>query len=516
MGIMTYDKWEDLKLYKKSRMERFGRDYFRMVSNHESFREFLSESAKGKEKVSQTTTIPQYATGFLYLDYATGAYLTVSDESDAPIYQYHNIGIPAGSVVVCIAKSQGGKSTMAVQMGSGIIEPYINNMIYERCMRDIVSDRGLKRTPPLSGVPFIQVCDTEKTYSLDYAAKITHYPNSMLRRHVIITPITTDKDLMKALERHAQYKMQTMGNVMFPMLDMFGEPIQTLPPTVMVIDSSTQLLLEDCDDPELIKKAKDGTLKVGKTGITDIYDNAVQNTAGARRAKIISALYSQLVNIAKKYNITIFSISHINKSLPINGIPTKQYRGLRAGETISGGERAIFLAANILRFDVIKSVGWQKSTQLNLGEDKNGFVSLASWIKSKSNSKNGTTQLVYTDAGGYDRLLSLIYTDKENGALGTSGNFFYVPGYEENRFTLKNVNDVFGDHPEMFGAYYDQVRSRAEKMLDNPERAAQHNLKMLEKLREDNHNDYAKGDHKVRSEMMDIDDLLKLGMANIA
>ena len=510
--ILTFNDWNNKKLYRRKERMEFGADYFRMIRHHGSFSEFLNETSKGKDSVYQTSTIPQYATGFIYLDYSTGAYITVSD-NDVPIYQYHNIGIPAGSVIVNIAKAQGGKSTSAVQMGAGAIELYINRMIYEASMRDLVITKELKQLPPVTGIPFIQVCDTEKTYSMDYAAKITHYKNSMCKKHLVITPITTDKDLMRVIEKHVQYKLQTMGNVMFPMLDMFGEPISTLPPTFLVIDSTTQLLLEDCDDPETIQRARDGTLKVDKNIITNIYDSAVQNTAGARRAKIISALYSQLVNIAKKYNIIIFSISHINKSLPINGIPTKQYRGLRAGETISGGERAIFLAANILRFDVIKAVGWRKSTELNLGEGVTGFVSLASWIKSKSNSKNGATQMVYTNAGGYDRLLSTIYTDISNGELEKKGNFYTVPGHDQ-RFTLKTANEVFGDNPELFSAYYDDVRDRAAKLLDNPERAYERNARMLTKLREDNHNEYSDGDRETRSNMMDIDDILKMGLVN--
>ena len=278
-----------------------------------------------------------------------------------------------------------------------------------------------------------------------------------------------------------------------PMLDMFGKPIIDYPPTILIIDSMSQLLLEDCDDPSSIKK-KDAT-------IMDIYQTATQNTAGARRAKIITALNSQLVNYAKRYNIIIFSINHINKMLPVNGIPVKQYRGLRAGETIGGGEKAIYLAANILRLDVIKNVGGQSSTSLNLGDGVKGHVAIASWIKSKSNSKSNQCQLVYTNQAGYDPLLSNLYFAKENGDLIKSGNGFCVRDFEQYKFTLKNYAQVFGDHPELFSAFYDELRDKCSVLLDNPEEARKADEKLLQEIREEIHDEFK------RSDAMDMDDI---------
>src|SRR5699024_1537933 len=151
--------------------------------------------------------------------------------------------------------------------------------------------------------------------------------------------------------------------------------------------------------------------------------------AGAQRAKTISALYSQLVNYAKKYNIIIFSINHINKMPAIMGVPVKQYRGLRAGETIGGGERGIYLASNILRLDVIKSVGGASSSSVSLGDKITGHIAKASWIKSKSNSFSNTCELVYTNVAGYDQLLSTLWMGKETGDLRKSGNYYILDAY---------------------------------------------------------------------------------------
>lgn len=459
-----------------------------------AFHDYLIETQDKKNPLAITTSMPQYPTGYMYLDYGTGSYLTVCDDDEVPLYQYHNVGICCGSVNVLISKSQGGKTSLALAMGAAIIERYITMMLYRKSAEDIKRATGMKGdVPELIGMPFIQILDTEKTLPVDYAKKVARYTNKLTERHIIINPITTDRDLMTALEKHVKFKVDHMQKVPMPMLDMFGKPIIDYPPTILIIDSMSQLLLEDCDDPSSIKK-KDAT-------IMDIYQTATQNTAGARRAKIITALNSQLVNYAKRYNIIIFSINHINKMLPVNGIPVKQYRGLRAGETIGGGEKAIYLAANILRLDVIKNVGGQSSTSLNLGDGVKGHVAIASWIKSKSNSKSNQCQLVYTNQAGYDPLLSNLYFAKENGDLIKSGNGFCVRDFEQYKFTLKNYAQVFGDHPELFSAFYDELRDKCSVLLDNPEEARKADEKLLQEIREEIHDEFK------RSDAMDMDDI---------
>lgn len=459
-----------------------------------AFHDYLIETQDKKNPLAITTSMPQYPTGYMYLDYGTGSYLTVCDDDEVPLYQYHNIGICCGSVNVLISKSQGGKTSLALAMGAAIIERYITMMLYRKSAEDIKRATGMKGdVPELTGMPFIQILDTEKTLPVDYAKKVARYTNKLTARHIIINPITTDRDLMTALEKHVKFKVDHMQKVPMPMLDMFGKPIIDYPPTILIVDSMSQLLLEDCDDPSSIKK-KDAT-------IMDIYQTATQNTAGARRAKIITALNSQLVNYAKRYNIIIFSINHINKMLPVNGIPVKQYRGLRAGETIGGGEKAIYLAANILRLDVIKNVGGQSSTSLNLGDGIKGHVAIASWIKSKSNSKSNQCQLVYTNQAGYDPLLSNLYFAKENGDLIKSGNGFCVRDFEQYKFTLKNYAEVFGNHPELFSAFYDELRDKCSVLLDNPENARKADEKLLQEIREEIHDEFKRGD------AMDMDDI---------
>lgn len=451
------------------------------------FNSFLNDSFKKNEIPVTTTSRLQYPTGFMYLDYGAGSYLTVYDEEEDPIYTYHNIGIPRGSVNVLISKSQGGKTTLAINMAVAIIEAYINQFIRNRMMENQWEGKS-KADPYYDGSPIIQILDTEKTLPTDYVKKVAQYTNKLTKEHVIINPITTDKDLIRCLEQHVKYKVDHMKKIQMPMLDMYGKPIFDYPPTVMISDSTSQLLIEDCDDPAMIKKGKNAAT------ISNIYDNNIQNTAGARRAKIITALYSQLVNYADRYNIIIFSINHINKMLPVNGMPVKQYRGLRAGETIGGGEKAIYLANSILRLDVIKNVSSVGTTSVNLGDDVKGHIAIASWIKSKTNSRSNNCQLVYTNRAGYDPLLSNLWQMKENGTLKEAGRFLYLPGYEDCKFTMKTFRDVFADHPELIRGTYDILRDECAKMLDNPVEAERRDKKLMDDIRDDIHSEYSGSD----------------------
>lgn len=460
------------------------------------FADFVASTNDKKNPLAVTSVMPQHPTGFMYLDYGCGSYLNVYDDNEVPLFTYHNIGITSGSVNVLLSKSQGGKTSLAIAMGNAIIEPYINKMYYDQYVKSIMSENKIKEIDE-TGMPFIQIADTEKTLPMDFVKKLTHLGNKELKRRVMINPITTDKELIQLVEKHILYKVQTMNPAVSPILDLYGKPIMEYPPTILIIDSTSQLILEDVDDPSKI-----GT----KNGLEAAYDSATKGPAGAQRAKVISALYSQLVNYAKRYNIIIFSINHINKMPAIMGIPVKQYRGLRAGETIGGGERAIYLASSMLRLDVIKSIGAATSTSLNLGDGITGHIAIASWIKSKSNSKSNSCQLAYTNINGYDPLLSALYYGKETGDLAKKGNYFYVNKHPDQSFTLKNYQDVFAENPELFSAYYDQLRDQCSKMLDNPDNAIKRNKKMMNEIRQDIHDEAANGEYD-RNTAHDLDDI---------
>lgn len=413
------------------------------------FKEFVQDlnkkAKKGQEVIEETTSQLQFPTGFIYLDYICGNYI-IPETDEGPICQYHNIGILAGSVNMIIAKSQGGKTTIAAEMAAGIMEPWL-------------SKESIKRYLPKEGnehfdfepSPLIQYIDSEKTMTADYLKKILCMKNSTMKNSIVINQIDTEKDLYHVLEQHIEFKKKYMTKVAFPMRDVYNEQVVMYPPTVAIIDSITQLEMSSVDGMD------DDALKA-----------QMQNTAGAQRAKAVSQIYRQLVIQAKKYNIIMFCINHINKAPQMSFLPQpKQFHGLKQDETIAGGERPLYLATNILRLDRVKQIGQEKSSWLDLGDGVTGFIVKAAFIKNKSNSRGNQCFLVYTNRRGYCPILSTLYTMKENEELQKVGNFYVLDDLPSIKFTFKNVLDVFAEHPEMIGALYEQCKRKLEPLLDN-------------------------------------------------
>nr|DAS76587.1 MAG TPA: Helicase REPLICATION [Caudoviricetes sp.] len=413
------------------------------------FKEFVQDlnkkAKKGQEVIEETTSQLQFPTGFIYLDYICGNYI-IPETDEGPICQYHNIGILAGSVNMIIAKSQGGKTTIAAEMAAGIMEPWL-------------SKESIKRYLPKEGnehfdfepSPLIQYIDSEKTMTADYLKKILCMKNSTMKNSIVINQIDTEKDLYHVLEQHIEFKKKYMSKVAFPMRDVYNEQVVMYPPTVAIIDSITQLEMSSVDGMD------DDALKA-----------QMQNTAGAQRAKAVSQIYRQLVIQAKKYNIIMFCINHINKAPQMSFLPQpKQFHGLKQDETIAGGERPLYLATNILRLDRVKQIGQEKSSWLDLGDGVTGFIVKAAFIKNKSNSRGNQCFLVYTNRRGYCPILSTLYTMKENEELQKVGNFYVLDDLPSIKFTFKNVLDVFAEHPEMIGALYEQCKRKLEPLLDN-------------------------------------------------
>ena len=112
--------------------------------------------------------------------------------------------------------------------------------------------------------------------------------------------------------------------------------------------------------------------------------------------------------------------------------------------------------------------------------------------------------MVYTNEAGYDPLLSSLYYGKEVGDLPQQNHQLYVPGYSKYKFNLKNFKEVFAEHPELIGAYYDAMRDDVwAKLLDDPDIAVAADAKLMNKIREDIHND----EDISRGDMNDMDDM---------
>lgn len=418
------------------------------------FKAFIEENSKKNKKkgdeVDDITSQLLYPTGFIFSDFACGHKVTVYDDNDLPLYQYANVGIAGGTLNTVISKSQGGKTSFCIKAGASILEPYINGPL----KRFYVND-DLNPKLGFDVIPVLQIADAEHSISMDYIKKLTNWKSSQLKKYCSLKQVNTDEELIQLVLDHCNYKKERMGRITMPVKDLFGEYIKCYPPTVIVIDSLTEIGIDTMSELSM-----------------ESFKASVQNPSGMQRAKRITAITHFLNMYASKYNIIIFSINHINIDSRMSAMPLpKQYRGLRQGETLNGGERAIYLASNIIRFDVVKSVGDDKASKLNLGEGVKGFVSVMSYIKCKTNSNESSVFTVYTNETTHDPLLSTLYNAKERGLLPKSGNFFYLNQFPQYKFTLKTARKVFSEHPEMIPVLYDSAKRWCDPLLDTYENA---------------------------------------------
>lgn len=149
---------------------------------------------------------------------------------------------------------------------------------------------------------------------------------------------------------------------------------------------------------------------------------------------------------------------------------------------ITGGEKAIYLASNILRLDWVKDIGGTKSSALNFGDGVEGFLSKAIHAKSKTNGFGSYTNLVYLNECGYDPMCSTLYEAMTVGDIASKGNNYYLDKYPDLKFNIKTYKDIFQNNFELIPAFYDQMKYKCQKYLSSGEDLAKVNERLTKEL----------------------------------
>ena len=200
-------------------------------------------------------------------------------------------------------------------------------------------------------------------------------------------------------------------------------------------------------------RSEDGSLsdiEEAKTKNRDDIDKASNNMAAARNAKFNSEMFKQILPFAKKANIILFVINHINRKIETGFVKSaRDIVGLGENEAISGGRASIYLANNVLR---LKNKG-----QLKKDKDYgiNGHIIEAVFYKSRTNASNVGCELIFDKAEGFSKVLTMLQFGITNDFVKKKGNKYYVVGHEDILFTKKNFIDTAGEHPELLDAIYE-------------------------------------------------------------
>jgi len=379
-------------------------------------------------------------TGFFYLDAANGVYHVTYDEDGLPVSYFHNVGVVNGGVNAWIGKSGTGKTSLVFKVALAQILPYYNKSLRNAYIGDHTTEDIF--------CP-IQILDSEETFTYSNAKRISQLPKNMLDDILTINPVSVMDDIVLAIEKHVEYKINNMKKIPMPLPDVNGEPIYQYPPSVIITDSIST-----------IKDVEAETLKD--------FDKLSNNTAGARMAKGISALVSLMTSLGKKYNITFHNINHINKAPNMSGFAqAKQYKGLKPEETVKGGERQLYLCTNIWRLDHKKIIADTNAVnKINLGKEAGGNVISCKIIKSKTNTFGGESTLVMLDDCGHDQLVSTVIDAMDREHIRRKGNFWYLEDYPNDPIP-KRLNGIrkFFEDPAKCEALYKQLMPHWEKLM---------------------------------------------------
>ena len=363
-----------------------------------NFRKEVSKS-KDVRMSSEAQFSVAYPSGFLGVDFTNGQQVIVRKEGQK--FTYNSVGFVDGSMISCVGRSGCGKTTFVLQAAGNIVRKFPNAAIFHEDIEGGSSD-GRKRQ-------LLRFSEAE-------------FANKYICRN---TGITTENFFQRVSMIH-DMKLANVGDYEYDtgLLDSNGNHIFKLQPTVVILDSLAMLMPENL--------AED--------------DEMAGNMAAPGIARQNTQLIKRIIPKLKAANIIFFVINHL---LPDPSLMPKkaQVAWLKQGERCPGGETAIYLANNFLRFD----------DGSKLKEDKDfgitGIMVNIQFIKSRTSAAGALVPMVFTYDHGFDYELSLLVLLKEKEAL-ESGAWMKFKKYPDVKFTQKGFKQKLQE-PEFANVFYE-------------------------------------------------------------
>ena len=383
---------------------------------------------------TRTEQLISYPTMFHTLDYRNGYMLKAYDDNDNLIKEQASVGIVGGTFNTSIGKPGAGKTAAFIQMGMNIVLPYEHS--------------------------FVIHCDAEGAITESRVKAITGVSNSVLNQKYVLKQDTVFiEDIFDFILKIAQMKLA--GGDKFKhdtgYLNIYGQPIRSYQPTVVIIDSIPSLELRDNDnlDESTIDKIMGGKSK--KEQVNEM----AGDTNVTRKAKKLAQFYRHLGPVIKKANIIIMAINHINEKIEINPFAKTQAQTmyLKMNESLPGGNAPIYYANNIFKFTT--------SEKYKMEDDGfDGFLSKCEMIKSRTNKAGQVVPLVYNQELGFDPVLSLLhYAEKEAGVVEGRNPYRYFKGYDDIKFDARKFRDLFYTNEALQNALFDSTIPKLEQLL---------------------------------------------------
>ena len=380
----------------------------------QQFRQSVSKH-KDYRKKDESQSRVAYPTGFLNFDFMNGTVVDVNSEDRN--LRYYSVGIQDGSLATLIGRSGCGKTTFAVQVAANIVRNFPNACIFHD---DIEGGITEYRKQVLSGF---------NGYELD-----TKY----ISRNTGITAENFYERLCMIhnlkLENRADYEYDT------GCFDSRGNRIYKLEPTVYILDSLAMLMPEKFTEEEELS-------------------GSMSSTASA---KVNSMTFKRIIPMLKSANIILPIINHINQKIDINPMQrTKsQVSYLKQGESLPGGNTAIYVANLLIRFD--------DNSKLKADETFGIAGSLVdlTLVKSRNNGAGRVCTLVFDQHRGFDPELSLFVMLKNAKRIGGAGAHLYIGDRSDIKFSQKTFKEKLRENPELYQIFLQEAMVLLKEDLD--------------------------------------------------
>lgn len=381
-----------------------------------SLKDALISDASCGDMFKTNTSVDSYKTGIAPLDYSLGYMLSVFNENDEVVDAYPSLGINGGCNFMSIGKSSTAKTSIMLFIAAMIVKPF---------------DHGL-----------IIHYDLEQAMNITRAKTMTHFTVRELQDKYILRQMkSTVDDIKKMIMEMYKIKTANPKEYMYTSVnvDEFGNPIVMYQPTVIIIDSIPSLSVK------LSENNKSDWAKL---------EEITSQTERMRLTGEIGRFYTDILPYLKAANIIVISINHI-RDKPQLGIvkEASELLYLKQNESLPCGKTPVYYSHYLVKN---VAVGAEKYNMEDDGFD--GFMIRMEIIKSRSNQAGQSIDIIYDHVKGVSPIRTCIKFAKDMGLTGGNKNATYFIDNKDMKFPMRDVEQFFKEHKEMYKIMYDHIR----------------------------------------------------------
>lgn len=382
-----------------------------------------------------------YPTGISVIDYAYGYEINIKNDDGEIVGKRICRGLQAGTFNVITGATQSFKTTIGMQICANIAYKFDGNVYHYDAENRLV----VQRLKTITKLPDSWFDDEYPRYKLKSGA---------IGYDTLQSDIT---DIWRMKMQHKDKLLRDTG-----VLDTHGKPIKLMPPTIVFLDSISDVIAKEYDINN--KKTIDGV------------EDLRSNMAGAQYAKTLRNFLGDVLPMLKEANIIFICIAHksVNVSTNVFSGPKKQFQYGSHDEKIAGGKALEYNASALINLSA------EVSEDSRYHESSDGFEGntvlfepTKSSTNESGNAKTGFGFRIVVDKRkeGADnfRTLTLFLNDK--GRLkGNKAGFRVIDEKGEpisEKFTWKTIYQDFAENKDTLKTFMKAAKEELEKIISH-------------------------------------------------